>query len=47
MNYKLREDIALYMKVKRTNLKWYKRLWNVIRGKKDQNYTWHLVRGEK
>ena len=31
---------CLYMRCKRTDLKWYQKLWNIIKGHKDRNWKW-------
>ena len=30
----------LFMRYKRKNLKWYKKIWNYITGHKDRNWQW-------
>lgn len=30
----------LFMRYKRKELKWYKKLWNYITGHKDRNWQW-------
>lgn len=34
---------ALYMRVKRKDLKWYQKLWNIVSGNKERNWKWQLV----
>ena len=36
---------SLYMKYKRTDLKWYQKLWNILTGHKDRNWKWVEVKG--
>lgn len=34
---------ALYTRVKRNDLKWYQKLWNIVSGNKERNWKWILV----
>ena len=34
---------ALYMKTKKTDLKWYQKFWNIITRNKERNYKYSLV----
>ena len=38
---------CLYMRTKRKDLKWYKKLWNFLTGHKDRNWEWIPLKGEK
>ena len=40
MNYKSNLGCQLYMRYKRKDLKWYKKLLNYITGHKDRNWHW-------
>ena len=40
MNYSNRNTFQLYMRYKKKDLKWYKKLWNIITGHKDRNWEW-------
>lgn len=33
-------SFQLYMRYKRTDLKWYQKFWNYITGHKDRNWKW-------
>lgn len=43
-----KRQCMLFMRVKRKDLKWYQKIWNVLIGRKEQNYKWIPVNnGEK
>lgn len=37
--------MGMCKKVKRTDLKWYQMLWNIITGHKERNYTFVEIKG--
>ncbi len=40
-----RGQTTIYMKYKRKDLKWYKKLWNFVTGHKDRNWHWQPISG--
>lgn len=38
--------MGICKRIKRTNLKWYKKLWNIITGHKDKNYGYIEIKGD-